>query len=237
MGLWLVAAGLGRRLRFTMDWHITMTGDAAVTVSFPARIALDVSTRVVAVAEAVRAADYPGVRDVVPTYHSVTVYVDPLRADLDRLWAGLEDAAVAPLGAAAAPREIAVPVAYGGERGPDLSAVARFAGVSPERVVELHTGRRYRVYMLGFLAGFPYMGAVDPRIAIPRRNTPRTDVAAGSVGIAGEQTGVYPARAPGGWHVIGRATVGSFDPSRDPPCPWRAGDLVTFTAVGKVGGA
>lgn len=220
-----------------MDWQITMTGDAAITVSFPARIDVDVSTRVVAVAEAVRAAAYPGVRDVVPTYHAVTVYVDPLRADLERLWAGLEEASVAPFGVVAAPRDIVVPVVYGGDAGPDLSVVARFAGVSPKRVVDLHTGTRYRVYMLGFLAGFPYMGAVDARIAIPRRRTPRHRVAAGSVGIAGEQTGVYPTSAPGGWHVIGRATVEPFDPGREPPCPWRPGDLVRFTAVGEVGGA
>jgi KipI family sensor histidine kinase inhibitor len=220
-----------------MHWHITMTGDAAVTVSFSARIDADVSTRVVAVADAVRAAGYPGVRDVVPTYHAVTVYIDPLRADLGRLWTGLEDAAAAPLDVTAASRDIVVPVVYGGDRGPDLSAVARFAGLSHERVIELHTGRRYRVYMLGFLAGFPYMGAVDSRIAIPRRNTPRTGVAAGSVGIAGEQTGVYPASAPGGWHVIGRATVEPFDPSREPPCPWRPGDLVTFESVREVEGS
>ena len=103
--------------------------------------------------------------------------------------------------------------------------------MTPEEVVRLHTARRYRVYMLGFLAGFPYMGAVDPRIAIPRRATPRQAVAAGSVGIAGEQTGIYPATAPGGWHVIGRAAVEAFDPRRDPPCPWMPGALVAFESV------
>ncbi len=213
-----------------------MTGDAAVTVSFPPRIDPDISARVVALADTVRASGYPGVRDVVPSYHTVTVYLDPIRTDLDRLWTALEEAAAAPLDPGRSPRDIVVPVVYGGEVGPDLDEVARFAGVSPQEVIRLHTQRRYRVYMVGFLAGFPYMGTVDARIAIPRRATPRHAVAAGSVGIAGEQTGIYPATAPGGWHLIGRATVEPFDPGRDPPCLWRPGDRVAFESVMAGGG-
>ena len=150
-----------------------MTGDAAVTVSFPARIDPDISARVVALAETVRAAGYPGVRDVVPSYHAVTVYLDPIRTDLDSLWPALEEAAGAPLESGRPQRDIVVPVVYGGDAGRDLAEVARFAGLSPDEVIRRHTQRRYRVYMLGFLAGFPYMGIVDPRIAIPRRATPR----------------------------------------------------------------
>ena len=212
-------------------WRITLTGDAAVTLSFPARIDPDVSARVVAVADAVRAARYPGVRDVVPSYHAVTVYFDPLRSDLEQVCAGLRRAArIAPV-SSGEPEEIVVPVRYGGAEGPDLADVAAYAGVTPQDVVRLHTARPYRVYLLGFLAGFPYMGTVDPRIAMPRRATPRQAVAAGSVGIAGAQTGIYPATAPGGWQVIGRATVAGFDPRRDPPCPWRPGDRVRFQSV------
>lgn len=215
----------------TEPWRITLTGDAAVTLSFPPRIDPTVSARVVAVADAVRAAACAGVRDVVPSYHAVTVYLDPLRADCDRVWAALEHAASAPVEPARSPQQLVVPVTYGGDAGPDLAVVAAYAGMTPDAVVQLHTARPYRVYMLGFLAGFPYLGAVAPRIAIPRRATPRAAVAAGSVGIAGAQTGIYPAVAPGGWHIIGRATIEAFDPQRDPPCPWRPGDLVAFEAV------
>ena len=170
-------------------------------------------------------------RDVVPSYSAVTVYFDPLRTDLDRLWAVLDQLAAAPVADAGPPREIVVGVRYGGADGPDLDAVAAFAGCSTDEVVHRHTAPRYRVYMVGFLPGFPYLGTVDARIAMPRRSSPRLTVPAGSVGIAGAQTGIYPTTAPGGWRLIGLAVVDPFDAGREPPSLFRPGDTVRFEAV------
>lgn len=212
------------------DHRVRMAGDAAVTLEFPPRIDPGVNDRVVAAAAAVRAGGCAGVRDVVASYSSVTVYFDPVRTDLQRVWDVLEGAAVAPPRHAESSTEVVVPVRYGGAAGPDLDAVAAFAGCSAGEVIRLHTARRYRVYMIGFLPGFPYLGVVDPRIAMPRRSTPRLRVPARSVGIAGLQTGIYPTLAPGGWRLIGLALVDPFDPAREPPCRFRPGDTVRFEA-------
>src|SRR5205085_2714296 len=126
---------------------------------------------------------------------------------------------------------IQIPVTYGGEFGPDLAEVARFAGATEDEVVRLHTADTYRVFMLGFVPGFAYMGTVNRRIAVPRRQAPRTAVAAGSVGIAGQQTGIYPSETPGGWQVIGRTAVRPFDLARPEACLFKAGDTVRFVSV------
>ena len=122
-------------------------------------------------------------------------------------------------------------VCCGGSLGPDLAEVAAFAGCSQDEVVALHGSRTYRVYLVGFVPGFPYMGTVDPRIAMPRRATPRVKVPAGSVGIAGEQTGIYPTETPGGWRLIGRTPIRLFDAGREPPCLFEAGARVRFTPM------
>ena len=212
-------------------WRIRMDGDAAVTVAFEARVDPVINARVVALAAGIGAARHPGVRDVVSSYSAVTVYFDPIRTDLDRLWVALDEAAAAPVGDAGPSREIVVPVRYGGVAGPDLGEVAAFAGCSADEVIRWHAAPRYRVYMVGFLPGFPYLGAVDARIAMPRRSNPRLAVPAGSVGIAGTQTGIYPTAAPGGWRLIGLAAVEPFDAAREPPCLFRPGDTVRFEAL------
>ena len=127
---------------------------------------------------------------------------------------------------------IEIPVNYGGEYGPDLDAVATFAGCSVDEVIKRHSSRTYRVYMLGFVPGFAYMGRVDPSLAAPRHRVPRERVPAGSVGIAGLQTGVYPVESPGGWQLIGHTTTVMFDANRDQPSLLAAGDLVRFVPVG-----
>ena len=210
------------------DWRIRLAGDAAVTLEFEPRIDPGVNARVVAAAARVAAGRHPGVRDVVPSYHAVTVYVDPLRGDASRVWAALEEAADAPATGADASREVVIPVRYGGGDGPDLEEVAAFAGCSAAEVVRRHAAISYRVYMVGYLHGFAYLGTVDPRMAMPRRPTPRLTVPAGSVGIAGGQTGVYPTAAPGGWRLIGRTGVRMFDARRHPPGLVGPGDRVRF---------
>jgi inhibitor of KinA len=214
------------------DYRIVNAGDSAVFVEFEERIDPAVNQRVVALARAIERERLGGVRDVVPTIRSVAVYFDPLHTDFDRLTQCLIEAASArDLQGEAAREPIRIPVYYGGAFGPDLDEVARFAGLTPDEVVARHVAPIYRVFMLGFMPGFAYMGIVDPAIAAPRRPSPRPRVPALSVGIAGGQTGVYPSETPGGWQLVGRALIEPFDPGRADPFLLKAGDAVQFHQV------
>ena len=213
----------------THDFRIVTAGDSAVVVEFEECIDADVNAKVVAVAETIEAERIGGVRDVVPTFRSVAIYFDPLRIDFDRLHERLERAAANARPEATVAREpIRIPVSYGGACGPDLEEVARYAGLTVSEVITRHAAPVYRVFMLGFVPGFAYMGTVDPSIGVPRRATPRPRVPAGSVGIAGGQTGIYPSETPGGWQIIGRTLLMPFDPSRAEPFLLKAGDAVRF---------
>ncbi len=204
------------------------SGDGLVLVEFASTIAPDVNRRAVALAAAIAEARVPGVRDVVPAYASVGVHVDPLRFDQAALDAVVSHAWDTAAEAAPAARVVEIPVCYGGAFGPDLAEVAAFAGCSEDEVIARHAAGRYRVYMLGFLPGFAYLGSLDDTIAMPRRSTPRTTVPAGSVGIAGRQTGVYPCDSPGGWRLIGRTPRAMFDLARPEPALLAPGDVVRF---------
>jgi KipI family sensor histidine kinase inhibitor len=162
----------------------------------------------------------------------VAIHFDPLRTDYATLTARIEAevAAVRTLEPVEG-EPVRLPVCYGGEFGPDLSAVATFANISEAEVVRRHTARTYRVFMLGFMPGFAYMGIVDESIAAPRLTVPRLRVPRGSVGIAGLQTGVYPCSTPGGWQVVGRTPVEPFDLNRAEPCLFKPGDAVNFYAI------
>jgi inhibitor of KinA len=187
--------------------------------------------RVAAAVERVRGAAVSGVIECVPGFTSVTVHFDPVRAahplddSLHRLLADLDEAA------GIAGRLMEIPVCYGGEFGPDLEAVAAHHGVAADEIVELHAAGEYRVHLIGFVPGFPYLGGLDAKLATPRRDTPRTAVPAGSVGIGGAQTGIYPIASPGGWQLIGRTPLRLFDARRDPAALLRAGDRVRFRPV------
>jgi KipI family sensor histidine kinase inhibitor len=207
--------------------RISEAGDSALLMELDEVINVSVNARAIAIAAAVRRAGLPGVRDVVPTYRSVAVYFDPLTLDIETVRNTLKRSADAPP-VVADGRTVVIPVQYGGDLGPDLHAVASFAGVSPDEVVARHTGASYRVFMLGFLPGFAYMGTVDDTIAMPRHATPRLKVPGGSVGIAGRQTGVYPRDSPGGWQLIGRTAMSLFSPHRSPAALVAPGDTVRF---------
>jgi KipI family sensor histidine kinase inhibitor len=218
--------------------RVIEAGDSALLLQIgPPRTAsqtdafdVNVNREVIGVAEAIRRTHQPGIRDVIPAYRSVAVYFDPLEADVDQITETLESCA--PMeGAREEARRVDVPVVYGGEWGPDLDDVAAFAGCDRKTVIERHVTGTYRVFMLGFLPGFPYMAPVEPSIAAPRRSTPRISVPAGSVGIAGQQTGIYPSDSPGGWQIIGRTPLTLFDPDRDPPALFAPGDVVRFVPV------
>jgi inhibitor of KinA len=208
--------------------RLISAGDSTLIVEFEERVDAAVNAQAVRLAESVRSSAIAGVRDVVPTFRSVAVYFDPLKTDFSALHTRLTDIANQAPSEPSSGALVRIPVTYGGASGPDLAEVARFAGISEAEVVALHTSRTYRVFMLGFVPGFAYLGTVDPRIAAPRRSTPRIRVPAGSVGIAGVQTGIYPRETPGGWQLVGRTTVKPFDRSSAEPFLLRAGDSVQF---------
>jgi len=184
-------------------FSIVAAGDSAVVVRFDERVDPVVNTRAVSLAAGLAAEQLGGVRDVVPAFCSVTVYFDPLTTDASRLMDCLQRLATEDVSAASATGAlIDIPVCYGGDLGPDLLALAAFARLPELEVVQLHAAVTYHVFMIGFTPGFPYLGIVDDRIAMPRRQTPRTRVPAGSVGIAGRQTGIYPTD-PAGTRVRG----------------------------------
>lgn len=204
-------------------------GDAALLIEFGGEIDLAVNRRIHGLDAWLRAHSIPGVIETVPAYTSLLLQYDPLvlsYAQVDE-WVSAELLqAAAELGGS--PRRIEVPVRYGGDNGPDLEYVAAYHGLDPRAVVSLHTGTDYTVYMMGFTPGFPYMGKLDNAIATPRLDSPRTRVAAGSVGIAGAQTGIYPIESPGGWRIIGRTALQLFDAEADPPFLLAPGDSVRF---------
>src|SRR5215218_3793110 len=211
--------------------RITSFGDAALLVEYEPVIDASVNAHILDASNRVRQAHLRGVRDVVPAYASFAVHFDPLRADITQLRAAIARAAARSRPEKALGRCLEIPVCYGGRVGPDLAQVAAWAGCGAHEVVASHAEREYRVFMLGFLPGFPYMGTVEERIAMPRRATPRPRVPAGSVGIAGRQTGIYPFDSPGGWQIIGRTPVVLFDPRRDPPALLSPGERVRFRAI------
>jgi inhibitor of KinA len=218
------------------DLRIVPAGDAALVIELPGRddvIDPSVNARAIAIAESISAVKLAGIRDVVPAYRSVSVFFDPLRTEAGKLSA-IIDRASGSEGARpddTLTKPIEVPVCYGGEWGPDLEAVASFAALSPAEVIEIHSTVLYRVFMLGFFPGFAYMGIVDPRIAAPRHQVPRVRVSSGSIGLAGQQTGIYPYDTPGGWQVIGKTPVKPLDLKRVVPFLFNPGDLVRFVPI------
>ena len=207
-------------------------GDKALSVELGNSITPEINRRVRNLFLAIENQRIPGIVDLVPTYRSLLVYYDPLRLTLSKLeerLAALEQhldqAAVKP------PEVVEIPTLYGGEHGPDLGHVAEHNGLTPEEVIQIHSGTDYLVYMMGFTPGFPYLGGMSERIATPRLQTPRTVIPAGSVGIAEQQTGVYPVESPGGWQLIGRTPVQLFDPRREPPVVVGAGDYIRFVSI------
>ncbi|MFM0338678.1 5-oxoprolinase subunit PxpB [Paraburkholderia fungorum] len=205
-------------------------GDAALVCESPPPATLACQRRVWAAAEAAR--DWPHVLEVVPGMNNLTLVFDPLEADREALASLLRAAWEAVGEAPPVGRDVDIPVQYGGEFGPDLQVVASHTGMSVREVVQRHSEAEYVVFFLGFQPGFAYMGGLPAALHTPRRSSPRLEVPAGSVGIGGEQTGIYPATSPGGWQLIGRTELPLFDPARRPPTLLQPGDRVRFTIAG-----
>ena len=208
-------------------------GDAAITIVLGDGISRELSRRVLTVAEALRSATVDGVVEVVPAYASLAVFYDPRRVTYSSLLAQVNAVVerqrrlVREL-PADDPRTIRIPVRYDGE---DLREVAERTGHTPEEVVALHSAKDYRVYVIGFVPGFAYLGELDPSLFLRRRSTPRQRVPPGSVAIAEAQTAVYPFSTPGGWHLIGTTEVRMFDSHAKEPSLLRVGDTVRFDAI------
>lgn len=211
---------------------ITIAGDSAINLEFSRTISAETSMLVRAAADALEADPIEGVLECVPTFCSLMICYDPLVIRYDEICAAVNGK----LGGLSSERAkvkriVEVPVCYGGEYGPDITTVAEHAGLSEDEVVSIHSGRDYLIDMLGFLPGFAYLGGLDERIHTPRLATPRTSIPAGSVGIGGSQTGIYPLASPGGWQIIGRSPIRPYDPSREEPILYAAGDYMRFVPV------
>lgn len=212
--------------------RILAAGDAAFAVEFGDAIDPALNARVHSLDRSLAAEPLAGVVETVPTYRSLLVYFDPLGCDPAELRARLLTRAAATEGTAPAPgRLFRVPVRYGRPMGEDLEAVAERLSLTPEEVVRLHSAPEYRVYMIGFSPGLAYLGGLDPRLHIPRRDDPRPSVPRGAVLMAGQQTLFYPVEMPTGFHLIGRTPVRAFDLGRAEPFLLKPGDRVRFVAI------
>ena len=201
-------------------------GDAALLCELPPPATLAQQQQIWALMA--EAKSWPGVGELLPGMNNLTLTFDPLAIDADALITRVIEAWPHLDASALDGRRIEIPVAYGGEHGPDLADVAAHTGLTREEVVQRHSSADYIVYLLGFLPGFAFLGGLPPELATPRRAEPRTAVPARSVGIGGEQTGVYPSASPGGWQLIGRTPLQLFDPAAASPTLLRPGDRVRF---------
>jgi len=206
-------------------------GDSALTVEFGSVIDPDLNGMVLALDEIVRARAPAGLLETVPTYRSLTIQFDPVETDYDALVGLLTEATkdLAPRNSVG--RRWRVPVVYGGEYGSDLEEVAGIHGLTPNQVIEIHSSAVYRIYMIGFLPGFTYLGGLDKRIATSRRLHPRAKIPAGTIMIGGEQAGIAPMDMPSGWHNLGLTPVRPYAPERDPVFLFAAGDEIVFEPV------
>jgi inhibitor of KinA len=224
------------------SYRIFPLGDSAVTIDFGNVIDEATNKEVLALFQAISADPLPGMTEAIPAYCSLTVYYDVF--SISKIVAAgssvyefisglLKKRLDQPLKTTEEPaRIVTIPVCYEGEFAPDIGQLAKEKNISVEEVIRIHGSKQYRVYMLGFLPGFSYMGEVDEKISISRKSQP-VMVGAGSIGIAGRQTGIYPLASPGGWQIIGRTPLKLFEAEKKEPTLLKAGDIVQFTSISK----
>ena len=225
------------------DVQIRSLGDSALVVQLGAGIHPTIHEQVKALITFIENNPFTGFIEATPSYNTVTVFYNPVTVTIANqkknhlpaveivrnfLLHAVEQGITLTI---AKPRSVEIPVVYGNEFGPDLEYVSNFHGLTPEKVIELHSQIDYLVYMIGFAPGFPFLGGMDEQIATPRKNVPRLAIPSGSVGIAGKQTGVYPLETPGGWQIIGQTPVDLFLPTMNPPSRLQPGDMIRFKPI------
>lgn len=217
-------------------------GDAAAVVKFGSEISPLLQQKVRAFARVIEEEPFTGCLEYTPAFTGVTVFYDPFlvyqaygeeNTSLFDIVTKLLKDRLKRIEDQESPivRKVTIPVCYGGDYGPDLTFVAQYNNLSERKVIHLHSSGTYPVYMIGFAPGFPYLGGLPKQLNAPRRPSPRASIPAGSVGIAGSQTGVYPISTPGGWQLIGRTPIKLFQPERKEPSVLSAGDIVVFKPI------
>lgn len=212
-----------------MTYKIKLCGDSSLSVVFEQKIDVDINDRVIALAEYL---NFKGLIECIPAYCALTVVYDPCLVTFKEVESKIAATALSIDQKSKKPSKIVeIPVFYGGECGPDIGFVASHAGLTEQEVINQHAAPLYRVFMLGFTPGFPYLGGLNPALETPRLEKPRLSIPAGSVGIAGMQTGVYPISSPGGWQIIGKTSLNLFDVNEAKPFLLSAGDYIRFVPV------
>lgn len=214
------------------DVHIRTAGDSTLLVEFGKEINPEINARIASFVQLVREQQVEGIVDMIPTYCSLLINYDPRIVLYKDIKKRIQDLLKVELSGTARCKKIyEIPVCYGGEYGPDLDLIAEHAGLSKEEVIQIHSSQDYLIYMLGFLPGFTYLGGLDERIHTPRLPNPRIRIEAGSVGIGGSQTGIYPLDSPGGWNLMGKTPVKTYDPDRETPILVEAGEYIRFVPI------
>lgn len=211
---------------------ILTAGDSSLLIEFGNEISPKINQKLTATVQLIKEQHIEGVVDMIPAFCSLLVNYDPRVIRYEELKDRIKNLVKVDVKAQAGKKKVfEIPVCYGGEFGPDIENIAEHAGLSVEEVIEIHSSRDYLIYMLGFLPGFTYLGGLDERIHTPRLANPRVKINAGSVGIGGSQTGIYPLDSPGGWQLMGMTPVKTYDPDRETPILVEAGDYIRFVPV------
>jgi inhibitor of KinA len=224
-----------------MEHQLSPLGDHAIIIELGEEINMDTHQKVQVTASYLDDHPFEWMVEYIPAFTTITIFFDPMKVtkysrrkilpyhfvckQVSEILSSIKAEKKIKS------RKVEIPVCYGGELGPDLETVARINNLSPEEVIQIHTSGKYLVFMIGFAPGFPYMGGMSEKIAAPRRESPRLTIPERSVGIAGNQTGVYPIETPGGWQLIGRTPLKLFRPEENPPTLLRAGDQIKFKSI------
>lgn len=209
-----------------------ISGDSAVTIEFGNEINSEINNKIRVFNELIKSSNIPGITETVPTFRSLLIYYNPSKIYFNELKEKIEKLTQdIDLKKESKKRIIEIPVCYGGVFGEDLEFVAEHSKMSINEVIKMHTSKEYLIYMLGFLPGFAYLGGLNEKLFTPRLKNPRTRIEAGSVGIGGEQTGIYPVASPGGWRLIGTTPVKTYDANREKPILYQAGDYIKFFEI------